>query len=330
MSVTRLSWKTIAAAFYYLLLVLILAGLFVVNWYLALWFAGGCILWIIVFLTFKLLPRIGARGVTGILIIVAVIVLGILLFLPLKAPPIQAEKLPVGTVTQYRVVIKPLTKECETFEVRETGRVTEVVIPPVGKVAGQKPPPKIVVQPQEVSLDKKRTVQPTDKGWFVREIQLRPFDPDAPEYVTETVFGGKDEFAHLAYDSPEPWVSLRDLPAGTFCQARDAKADPSPYGKDKENVSWQLHTFDPERGIAFLFVRPPFNGQRWWVNHVLFVDSWPRFLVALVGLILSGVPALLQKGAEAGAIELAKMGWAKLKQRWLSTPPPPPAGPAIP
>jgi hypothetical protein len=252
-------------------------------------------------------------------LILTVIVLVVIWFFPRK-PPTHADILPAGTVKHYRAILRPLTPKCDVFKLTEEAEVTEEVIPPQGAV----PQPN----PRTASLKRDRKVKPRVKGWFVSEIQFAPFDPDA--YTNTELFGDPDAFGKLVYDlKTQAVVELHNLPEGLFCQAMDAKPEINPY-QQVENVNWQLRSLDPERGVAFLFVHPPFNGQRWWVNYFLLVGSWPAFLAALFGFCLTAIPTLAKEGAKAGVGAVVKDWWSKRTKDVTAAPPPPPAPQATP
>lgn len=137
--------------------------------------------------------------------------------------------------------------------------------------------------PQSVDLPE-RKVRSTSLGLLSRQVKIMP-DQAGPsgEAVITLPDGRVLKGSICSLTCGKIVIVLHDVPAGSFLAAKDADdIKKAPY-INTETVSWSV--LDPDQGITFAFVPPPFNVVRPVIEPLLGVSSLNQWLLGILGLI---------------------------------------------
>lgn len=211
----------------------------------------------------------------------------VLLVLPgslrVRSPTHHARSRPLLYVATYQVRLEPMDQSLDRFSVRE-----QVVLSPdsAKKYIPEGKPPVLELAPHEA--------RSTARGFLFREVALRAPKVADSRYVVETEPNGStDSTFMLAYTGAEADVEVRRLPTGCFYSASGgSKPERRPYFHE-ETISWRLS--DPGQGVAFAYIRRPFQALRPILVPFIQLGGMSSCLVAVSFLFTSGFVALVVK-----------------------------------
>jgi hypothetical protein len=136
------------------------------------------------------------------------------------------------------------------------------------------------VQPQ-MRLPR-RQVAASKQGWLLREVRFQ-----VPPSVTLRLVDNVLTNTLFIYADTQVSVELRDMPLKSFYAAQDAQdLETYPY-IDTETITWRV--LDPDRGISFAFVQPPYQRFRGVLKPFLGASSLGEWLLGLVGIVGSAI-----------------------------------------
>jgi len=148
-----------------------------------------------------------------------------------------------------------------------------------------------------------RHVTGTNKGLLLIEVSIVPLQ-DAPIRKRAVLRTRTCRNAS---------VEVRDLPIGSFYAARDSEdLKQYPY-IDTETIVWSARSL--ERGIAFAYIRPPFQHMRSILRPFIGVSSLSQWIIGLLGFIGAIVVTPLVKPV---LLDVAK----KRFKSWIEKQPP--------
>ena len=137
--------------------------------------------------------------------------------------------------------------------------------------------------PQSVDLPE-RKVRSTSLGLLARQVKIMPDQVGPSGEAAITLPDGrilKGDICSLTCGKIV--IVLHDVPSGSFLAAKDADdIQEAPY-IHTETVSWSV--LDPDQGITFAFVPPPFNVVRPVIEPLLGVSSLDQWLLGILGLL---------------------------------------------
>ena len=137
--------------------------------------------------------------------------------------------------------------------------------------------------PQSVDLPE-RKVRSTSLGLLARQVKIMP-DQVGPsgEAAIALPDGRVLKGGICSLTCGKIVIVLHDVPSGSFLAAKDADdIQKAPY-INTETVTWSV--LDPDQGITFAFVPPPFNIVRPVIEPLLGVSSLDQWLLGILGLI---------------------------------------------
>jgi hypothetical protein len=137
--------------------------------------------------------------------------------------------------------------------------------------------------PQSVDLPE-RKVKSTSIGLLSRQVKIMPDQVGPSGEAAITLPDGRILRGGIcSLTCGKIAIILHDVPAGSFLAARDAdNIQKAPY-INTETVTWSV--LDPDQGITFAFVPPPFNIVRPVIEPLLGVSSLSQWLLGILGLI---------------------------------------------
>jgi hypothetical protein len=226
-----------------------------VNFFFFGLFLAGFVIGTLIFLFSK-----SARVAWGILLVVGII--GVSSALWFFQTPSAYDPGRIGTVSEYDAVITLPDEHSADWEVEESAKVTEE--PPLPHPLKKEKP----AERKDYRLTVKRGVRAEKQGLFVWNAHFRPLDISVltsnDSIKKDGVAARKEDFekdgkpGRFVFESKGALIEVRDIPAGTFCRAKDRTADIAPFKEGKKNTeraSWKLDRLSQDQPIL------PFQGS---------------------------------------------------------------------
>jgi hypothetical protein len=121
-------------------------------------------------------------------------------------------------------------------------------------------------------------------GLLLGELKILPLEMDSRGYVDLTLKNGITKHRSLCGSyCPKVNVELIDFPKDSFYQAKYSEDIKRRTYLNTETITWSPQ--NPDRGISFAYILPPFHQLRVLLTPFLNIDSIGQWLLSLLALV---------------------------------------------